>query len=120
MTGATSALVAADDKTPLKYHIEKYDSTLYEAYVWVKVPDRKARGAGYFNGSITATPASRSRGVTMPRAPMIPTPCWSITSAKAGSAPADATAGAHNAENAEWQRAASLIAGGCVLPDRPE
>jgi len=34
--------VAADDKTPLPYHIEKLDSLLNEAYVWVKVPDLKA------------------------------------------------------------------------------
>jgi len=34
--------IAADDKTPLSSHIEKFDSLLNEAYVWVKVPDLKA------------------------------------------------------------------------------
>ena len=33
--------VAADDKTVLKHHIEKFDSLLNEAYVWVNVPDLK-------------------------------------------------------------------------------
>ena len=33
--------VAGDDKTLLPYHIEKYDSVLNEAFVWVKVPDLK-------------------------------------------------------------------------------
>jgi biopolymer transport protein ExbB len=33
--------VAADDKTLLPYHIEKFDSVLNEAFVWVKVPDLK-------------------------------------------------------------------------------
>ena len=33
--------VAADDKTLLPYHIEKFDGLLNEAYVWVKVPDLK-------------------------------------------------------------------------------
>ncbi|EDY17419.1 MotA/TolQ/ExbB proton channel [Chthoniobacter flavus Ellin428] len=33
--------VAADDKTPLSFHIERFDSMLNEAYVWVKVPDLK-------------------------------------------------------------------------------
>ena len=33
--------VAADEKTLLPYHIEKFDSVLNEAYVWVKVPDIK-------------------------------------------------------------------------------
>ena len=33
--------VAADGKTVLKHHIEKFDSLLNEAYVWVGVPDVK-------------------------------------------------------------------------------
>jgi biopolymer transport protein ExbB len=33
--------VAADDKTVLAYHIEKFDSLLNEAFVWVKIPDLK-------------------------------------------------------------------------------
>ena len=33
--------VAADDKTVLPYHIEKFDGLLNEDYVWVKVPDIK-------------------------------------------------------------------------------
>ena len=33
--------VAADDKTLLPYHIEKFDSLLNEAFIWVKVPDVK-------------------------------------------------------------------------------
>ena len=33
--------VAGDDKTPLAYHIEKYDSLLNEAFVWVRVPGLK-------------------------------------------------------------------------------
>src|SRR5690606_39491335 len=37
--GADIRFVAADDKTPLAYHIEKYDSLLNEAFVWVRVPD---------------------------------------------------------------------------------
>lgn len=36
--------VAADDKTPLSHHIEKYDGLLNEAFVWVKVPDLKSGG----------------------------------------------------------------------------
>src|SRR5882757_5236536 len=39
--GADIRFVAADDKTLLAYHIERYDSLLNEAYVWVKVPDLK-------------------------------------------------------------------------------
>jgi len=39
--GSDIRLIAGDDKTPLIFHIEKYDSLLGEAFVWVKVPDLK-------------------------------------------------------------------------------
>ncbi len=40
--GADLRFVASDDKTPLKYHIEKYDPLLNEALVWVSVPNVQA------------------------------------------------------------------------------
>ena len=39
--GSDIRFIGADDKTPLAYHIEKYDSLLGEAFVWVKIPDLK-------------------------------------------------------------------------------
>ncbi|RXT36476.1 DUF2341 domain-containing protein [Bradyrhizobium betae] len=39
--GGDLRFVSADDKTPLKHHVEKYDSLLGEALVWVGVPDLK-------------------------------------------------------------------------------
>ena len=39
--GSDIRLIAEDDKTPLAFHIEKYDSLLGVAFVWVKVPDLK-------------------------------------------------------------------------------
>lgn len=39
--GSDIRFVAGDDKTLLPYHIERYDSVLNEAFVWVKVPDVK-------------------------------------------------------------------------------
>lgn len=39
--GGDLRFIAADDKTPLKYHVEKYDSLLGEALIWVGVPDLK-------------------------------------------------------------------------------
>jgi biopolymer transport protein ExbB len=39
--GGDLRFVAADDKTPLKHHFEKYDSLLGEALVWVSIPDLK-------------------------------------------------------------------------------
>jgi biopolymer transport protein ExbB len=40
--GSDIRLIAGDDKTPLAYHLEKFDPLLGEAYVWVKVPDLKS------------------------------------------------------------------------------
>jgi biopolymer transport protein ExbB len=40
--GSDIRFVAEDDKTPLSYHIEKFDALLDEALVWVKIPDLKA------------------------------------------------------------------------------
>jgi len=39
--GSDIRIIADDDKTPLAFHIEKFDSLLGEAFVWVKVPDLK-------------------------------------------------------------------------------
>jgi biopolymer transport protein ExbB len=36
--GTDLRFIAGDDKTPLKYHIERYDPTNNLAFVWVKVP----------------------------------------------------------------------------------
>lgn len=40
--GSDLRFVAGDDKTPLKHHIEKFDSLLGEALVWVSVPNIQA------------------------------------------------------------------------------
>ncbi|RZN15741.1 DUF2341 domain-containing protein, partial [Bradyrhizobium sp. Leo121] len=37
--GSDLRFVAGDDKTPLKYHVEKYDGLLSEALLWVAVPN---------------------------------------------------------------------------------
>ncbi|KAA5603710.1 DUF2341 domain-containing protein [Blastochloris sulfoviridis] len=39
--GGDLRFIAGDDKTPLKHHVEKFDSLLGEALVWVAVPDLK-------------------------------------------------------------------------------
>lgn len=39
--GSDIRFVAEDGKSPLLHHVEKFDSLLNEAYVWVKVPDVK-------------------------------------------------------------------------------
>jgi biopolymer transport protein ExbB len=39
--GSDLRFIAADDKTPLAFHIEKWDPLLGEALVWVAIPDLK-------------------------------------------------------------------------------
>ena len=46
--GSDLRFVASDDKTPLKYHIEKFDSLLGEALVWVAVPNLQAGAKSEF------------------------------------------------------------------------
>ena len=36
--GGDLRFIASDDKTPLKFHIERYDGTNQMAFLWVKVP----------------------------------------------------------------------------------
>jgi biopolymer transport protein ExbB len=43
--GADLRFVAEDDKTPLKYHIEKFDAVFNLAFIWVQLPEIKAGGA---------------------------------------------------------------------------
>lgn len=42
--GADIRFVAEDDKTPLKYHIEKFDAVFNLAFVWVDLPKLNANG----------------------------------------------------------------------------
>jgi biopolymer transport protein ExbB len=39
--GSDLRFIASDDKTPLKHHVEKFDSLLGEALIWVGVPELK-------------------------------------------------------------------------------
>src|SRR5277367_6006309 len=39
--GSDIRIISGDDKTPLPFHIEKFDSLLGAAFVWVSVPDLK-------------------------------------------------------------------------------
>ena len=39
--GSDLRFIAGDDRTPLPFHIEKFDSVLDEALVWVRIPDLK-------------------------------------------------------------------------------
>jgi len=46
--GSDVRFVAADDKTVLPFHLERYDSLLHEALAWVKLPEITADGKTEF------------------------------------------------------------------------
>jgi biopolymer transport protein ExbB len=68
--GSDIRFIADDDKTPLTYHVEKYDSLLGEAFVWVKIPDFKPGAATsiwlYYGdtGTKSAPGAADTKGAT--------------------------------------------------------
>jgi biopolymer transport protein ExbB len=63
--GSDLRFVAADDKTLLAYHIEKYDHLLGQAFVWVNVPDLKSEaqtGIFLYYGNKKAAAADDAKG----------------------------------------------------------
>lgn len=62
--GGDIRFVAEDDKTPLKYHIEKFDMVNEMALVWVQVPKLaagKADSIWMYSGNSKATPADDAK-----------------------------------------------------------
>jgi biopolymer transport protein ExbB len=72
--GADLRFVAADDRTPLRHHIEKLDQAAEIAIVWVQLPKVSAGASAEFfwmyYGNPKAVPADDSAG-TYPRSQML-------------------------------------------------
>ncbi len=112
--GSDLRFVAADDKTPLAYHIEKYDSLLNEAFVWVKIPDisdgtKVSFWLYYGNAGGGAARADDPKGSY--DADMVLVYHFS----ERGSPPADSTGNGNNAQNAGTPSEGSMIGGGLRL-----
>ena len=64
--GSDLRFVAADGKTVLKHHVEKWDGILNEAYVWVSVPDLKPAAENtvwlYYGNQTDAVKAEDAKG----------------------------------------------------------
>ena len=64
--GSDLRFIAGDDKTPLKYHIEKFDGINELAFVWVLVPrlnpGSKTDFIWLYYGNPAATPADDAKG----------------------------------------------------------
>lgn len=60
--GSDIRFVASDDKTPLKFHIEKFDPVNEMAFIWVQAPGLEAGKFFYmYSGNSKATPAGDSK-----------------------------------------------------------
>lgn len=63
VNGSDLRFVAGDDKTELKFHMEKWDSVNQMALVWVKVPNLSAKTEIFlYFGNEKAAPASDAKG----------------------------------------------------------
>ena len=97
-SGADIRFVAADDKTPLNYHIERYDPLLGVALVWVdvpKLPVAATQAIWMYYGNKKAPDASRPSDTFDPDYTLV----YHFDGA-AGTPPRDITAYGNNAQNA--------------------
>jgi biopolymer transport protein ExbB len=108
--GSDLRFTADDHKTVLKHHVEKWDSLLNEAYVWVQVPDLKPAAAtaiwlyyGNTTEAVAVDPAKESYDENTVLA---------YHFADASKAGTDSSATGANAEGTPPPAAGSLIGGG--------
>ena len=109
--GSDLRFLAADDKTLLAYHIEKYDALLNEAFVWVKIPDLKPGAKTsiymyYGNAGSKATRADDPKGTYDVNTSLV------YHFAENNAPPHDSTTFSNNAEKPGVPVAGSLIGPG--------
>jgi biopolymer transport protein ExbB len=109
--GSDLRFVAEDDKTLLTYHIERYDTAVAEAFVWVKIPDLKPGAKTsiwmyYGNAGPHATKVEDAKGTYDSDAVLV------YHFSDKNVPPVDSTGQANNAQNAGLIAQSSWIAGG--------
>jgi biopolymer transport protein ExbB len=110
--GSDIRFVAADDKTVLPYHVERFDAMLNEAFVWVQVPDIKPSGQTTFwlyYGNAAAQRADDPKATYDPETTLV------YHFAENGAAPSDSSAANNKAQSPATSVAGSLIGGGIRL-----
>ncbi len=111
--GSDLRFTADDHKTVLKHHIEKWDSLLNEAYVWVQVPDLKQAASTtiwlYYGNTTEAVPAAPAKESYDANAALV------YHFADASKVGTDSSATGANAEGAPPPAAGSLIGSGLRL-----
>ncbi len=109
--GSDIRFVASDEKTLLKYHIEKFDSLLNEAFVWVNVPEVKPGAKTVFwlyygNAGNTAVKDEDAKGTYDADTALV------YHFAEKGTPPVDSTGNGNNAQNPGLPSDASMIGNG--------
>ena len=107
--GADLRFVAGDDKTPLKFHIERYDVENNLAFLWVKVPRLAGGGAEkiYLYYGNSSAPAAGDAAGTYDASQVL------VYHSSSDGTPADLTAFNNNPANASAAaNVASLIGAG--------
>ncbi len=108
--GSDLRFIAEDDKTPLKFHVEKFDSTNELALVWVQVPKlqpgSKSQHVWLYSGNETAGSAGDPKGTY----DVGQTAVYHF--GETAGAPQDATGYANHAGDFAGARLAALIGGG--------
>ncbi|MES2696663.1 MAG: DUF2341 domain-containing protein [Verrucomicrobiota bacterium] len=112
--GSDLRFVAADEKTLLAHHIERFDAILNEAFVWVKLPDLKPGAQTTFwlyHGNLDEKVARTddSKATYDAETDLV------YHFSENGSAPFDFSANANKADKAGTPAATALIGGGLRL-----
>jgi biopolymer transport protein ExbB len=113
--GSDIRFVAADDKTPLIFHIEKYDSLLGEAFVWVKVPELKPGAPTTFWLYYGNTGSKPMAGGADPKATYDSDTALVYHFADGTSPPHDSTGQGNDAQNAGLSSDGSFIGSGLKM-----
>lgn len=116
--GSDIRFVTEDDKTVLSHHIERFDSLLYEAFAWVKVPDLKPGEPLkiwlYYGNAAPDLEAGPAPKETYDKDTVLV-----YHFAESGSAPADSSAAANNASNPGLPAGQSMIGSGVRFEGTP-
>ena len=110
--GSDLRFVAADDKTLLKHHVEKYDSLLGEALIWVGVPDLKPGAKSeiwLYYGNAKALAAVDAKGTYDQDQVLV------YHFAESGAPPVDSSAWANNAQSPTTGADGAIIGRGARL-----
>lgn len=113
--GSDLRFVAGDDKTPLKHHIEKYDSLLGEALLWVAVPNLQPGAKSeiwLYSGNKKAVATGDSKGTYDPETLLV------YHFNERGTPALDASVWANNAQSVGQPADGSLIGTGLRLDGR--